>query len=161
MSRRWTHAETAMLRYYRTRGMRATDISKRLLIELGTHRTPAGVWSKASDLNLPDPDRIRRNEPSREEWVAAATRAAREAHLRPGDVMAGCRLRAAVRARQKAWRRILEAHPHVTVAGLARVSGFHWTSILHGLGRLSRRRDSSQQIMAAHVRRMPLTVSTP
>lgn len=161
MSWRWTNAEIAMLRYYRTRGMRATDISKRLLIELGTHRTPGGVWAKASDLKLPEPDRIRRNEPSREEWIAAATGAAKEARLRPGDVMAGCRLRAAVRARQKAWRHVLEAYPHVTVAGLARVSGFHWTSILHGLGRLNRRRESSQQLMGAHVRRMPLTVSTP
>lgn len=76
-------------------------------------------------------------EPSKDQWVATATLEARKAGVDVTRVLAGGRCRPIVVARWKSWQALLDANPHVSIGGLARVSGFDHASILHGLARLS------------------------
>jgi len=75
--------------------------------------------------------------PTREAWIRAATEAATEAGVCPVAVMAGVGTKAVQRARWAAWRAIMANDPSRSFLGLADVSGFHHTTILNALGRLS------------------------
>lgn len=72
-----------------------------------------------------------RYEPSKQEWIAAATLAAQEGRVSPSDVMAGVIRPNITAARWRAWKALLEANPKLSVAGVARVSGFDHSSLLH------------------------------
>lgn len=95
------------------------------------------IKDRAKRLKLPIATYRERLTPSKAEWVEIASQIAREAKLRPSDVLAGCRYKKAVWARWRAWRAILEANPHYSVAGVARTSGHDHTTVLHGLQRLA------------------------
>ena len=75
--------------------------------------------------------------PKNAEWIAVATRNARESKVRPSDLMAGVMLKPVVHARWRAWKEMKETYPHYSIAGIARTSGHDWTTVLHGLKRLS------------------------
>ena len=65
-------------------------------------------------------------------WLQYATEAAVAADIHPERVLTHCRDKASTRARWAAWAAIL-ATGRYTVAGLAKVCGWHHTSILYGL----------------------------
>lgn len=69
-------------------------------------------------------------------WIAHATREAFLAGLRPAAVIGGCKTKEAFRARWKAWRRILEAHPNLSNRCLALSCGYAPATIGNGLQRL-------------------------
>src|ERR1035437_152658 len=73
--------------------------------------------------------------PKNAEWIAVATRNARESKVRPSDLMAGVKLKPVVHARWRAWKEMKEIYPHYSIAGIARTSGHDWTTVLHGLKR--------------------------
>lgn len=75
--------------------------------------------------------------PKKAEWIAVATEKALAADVRPSDVMAGRKLKPVVRARWAAWKAMQDRYPHYSIAGIARTSGHDWTTVLHGLKRLS------------------------
>lgn len=95
------------------------------------------IKDRAKRLKLPIATYRERLTPSKAEWVEIASQIAREAKLRPSDVLAGCRYKAAVRARWAAWKEVLDRNPNYSIAGLGRTSGHDHTTILHGLQRLS------------------------
>lgn len=88
--------------------------------------------------------RMHKTEPSRESWIDAATGAAAAFGLRPSDVLGGKLGAKYAKARSIAWQAVLEAFPKVSVAGLARVSGYNHTSILSSIGTLKRNRERMQ-----------------
>ena len=77
------------------------------------------------------------NWPTPEIWIAAARAEAKEANVSVRAVLAGSRLKHHCVPRWRAWRRVLTDNPRFSVLGLARVSGWDHSSILHGLTRLS------------------------
>ena len=70
-------------------------------------------------------------------WLQYATEAAVAADIHPERVLTHCRDKASTRARWAAWAAIL-ATGRYTVAGLAKVCGWHHTSILYGLKMIRR-----------------------
>lgn len=105
-------------------------------ISKALHLSARRVRERAKKLNLPTIPYREMLSPSKDEWVQIASQKAREARIRPSDVLAGCRYPAAVRARWEAWDEVLGLNPHYSIAGVARVSGFDHTTILNGLSRL-------------------------
>jgi hypothetical protein len=92
---------------------------------------------KAEDMDLPMQPMKKSFEPLRSDWIAIATQKANEVKIPPGIVLAGAGGYAGVVARWRAWREILDIHPQLSIAGVARVSGFDHTTILYGLRRLN------------------------
>lgn len=92
-----------------------------------------------NDLHLSAPTLDRLYQPSKQDWIKAATDQAIKAKVRPSDVMAGSRTRAISFARWRAWKAVLDENPHVSIAGVARISGFDHTSVLNGIARLAGR----------------------
>lgn len=95
------------------------------------------LWTRARQLGLNrDGFAARRNQPTDQEWIAAATYRANEGGLKPHLVIAGvCRRQHAI-ARWKAWQDLMHGNPAYTLAGVGRATGFDHTSIRYGLGRL-------------------------
>ena len=75
--------------------------------------------------------------PSLAVWLAAATQAAQESGVSPSLVIGPSRKCQATWARWNAWKRILDANPAYSIAGLARTCGWDHTAILYALKRLS------------------------
>lgn len=94
------------------------------------------VRTRARQMGLPKPSRAVLFAPSKLEWVTIATQKAREARVRPSDVMAGCGYRAAVYARWQAWRAVKALNPRYTLAGVARTSGFDHSTLVSAFRRL-------------------------
>lgn len=131
MSFRWLHHECAYLDLHWTGSKSAPEIGRVL------DKSTGAVIERARSRGLPvrRESRLPRTEPSKAEWVRIATVVAREAQVSPCKLLAGVRERRICEARWKAWRAILIASPNYSIAGVGRVSGFHWTTILHGLER--------------------------
>jgi hypothetical protein len=70
-------------------------------------------------------------------WVAAVTEEAKASELHPSLLLGGCRKYKVARARWRAFKRVLDDHPRISIKRLAIASGFDHTTILHGLKRLS------------------------
>jgi hypothetical protein len=139
MPRIWTREEIDIVLAGRAAGKLATNISADILTHLGTVRTISAVNTKAAIMRAPRrpaKHREKSYEPDLQLWITAATQEARNAKLRPCDVIGGVRTRQHVRARWRAWRTIITDNPNVSVAGLGRVSGFDHTSILHSFARM-------------------------
>lgn len=100
-------------------------------------RNQSTVFHNAARMGLPKIKTLRLGEPPADEWVEIATQHALEAGLSPGEFLAGCKLRRASKARWRAWRAILDRDHRYSVAGVARVSGFDHTSVLHGLAQVA------------------------
>lgn len=98
------------------------------------------VQRRCRKLKLPHEniDRRKRGEPTRQEWEAIATECAKAAGVCPFKVMAGCVANGAARARGVAWKTALDRCPRWSIAGVARVSGFHHTAIMAALKRIQR-----------------------
>ncbi|MBU6427364.1 hypothetical protein KGQ27_04010 [Patescibacteria group bacterium] len=77
-------------------------------------------------------------------WLQYATEAAVAADIHPERVLTHFRDKASTRARLAAWAAIL-ATGRYTVAGLAKVCGWHHTSILYGLKMIRRSENISAQ----------------
>lgn len=71
--------------------------------------------------------------PTDQEWIDIATQKAREARVRPSDLMAGSRLPKVIAARWAAWQAIMALNPRYSLAGVGRTTGFDHTSIRHAL----------------------------
>lgn len=97
--------------------------------------TGCRVRCRARALGLSLPAMRNVYQPPRADWIEIATRRAQEAKLAPRDVLQGCRLKAVARVRWAAFQEVLDKHPSCSVAGLARLTGFDHTGILHGLRR--------------------------
>lgn len=69
-------------------------------------------------------------------WTAIATQEAHRDGLDPVALLAGAVRKGYPEARWRAWRRVLDASPHYTIAGVGRASGHHWATVLYGLKRL-------------------------
>jgi hypothetical protein len=93
------------------------------------------VRLRAVKLGLSYPGIKQIYQPPRRAWIEIATRRALEAKLAPKDVIQGCRLKAVARVRWAAFQEVLDRYPICSVAGLARLTGFDHTGILHGLRR--------------------------
>ena len=76
---------------------------------------------------------IARNTPPREVWIEAATQEARRSRVQPSLVMAGGLGDRVVRARWRAWRRVKDADPGYSLAGIGRISGFHHTTVRYSI----------------------------
>lgn len=94
------------------------------------------VTRRAKHLGLDFPSEAETKRPSKAEWVATATRKAQEARIPASHVLGGAKHRKAVKARWEAWRDILDGNRDYSINGVATVSGFDHTSILHGMKRL-------------------------
>jgi hypothetical protein len=70
-------------------------------------------------------------------WISAATCAAQEAGIKPGAIIGGSMQKNVCMARWMAWKRLLDSNPRYSLAGLARVSGWHHTTIMYGMRRLA------------------------
>lgn len=101
-------------------------------------RTPVAVMVMAQKHRLKSPfkSRLDRYQPPKSEWVRIATEKANDASVCPVKVLAGVRASAYRVPRWRAWKAILESSPTYSIAGVARTSGFHHTSILSSLKRL-------------------------
>lgn len=75
--------------------------------------------------------------PSRTTWIATAATVAREEGIPVGAIVGGGQTKPVWRARWKAWKAVLDKNADYSVAGLARISGWHHTTILSGLRRLN------------------------
>lgn len=75
--------------------------------------------------------------PTDGEWIGVVQSVSEATGIAIGPILSGSRLRKVTHARWLAFKTILEAHPEYTIAGLARTSGFHHSSIMHGLSRLA------------------------
>lgn len=69
-------------------------------------------------------------------WIAAARQAAQEANVPLKHVLGGSKSTKAATARWKAWASLIEANPRYSIAGIARVSGWHHASVLYAMRRL-------------------------
>lgn len=78
------------------------------------------------------------SEPTKGEWIHAATLEAIAAHIAPIHILRGSKLRYHAHARWRAWRRLLDENPDYSVKGLSRVCGTDHSSILNGLWRLKK-----------------------
>lgn len=103
------------------------------IMKLDTKRVYARAWA----LGLPrHSKRKRASQPARALWINAAKAEAAASDVRTKDILCGVRLHKVVRARWRAFRAVLQQDPNCSIYGLARLSGFDHTSILHGLARL-------------------------
>lgn len=130
--RPWTYPERKKLRELWLK-IPSAEIGKIL------GRTSHAVRSYAQILHLPHYSQgvvAKFWEPSEQEWIAIATRHAEEARIKPSKLLAGCRTKPACIARWKAWEAVLASNDNYSIAGVARVSGFDHSSIIHGLKRL-------------------------
>ena len=75
------------------------------------------------------------NQPPEHEWLATASQIAQEANIRPASVVGWDMSRQASQARWKAWAAMLQSGKY-TIAGIARTSGVHHTSILHAMKKM-------------------------
>lgn len=75
--------------------------------------------------------------PTKAEWVACAEQAGKLMGVSPVKILAGVRDMRTVRARRRAFMFALKLNEKYSVAGVARVSGFHHTSVMYALRRHS------------------------
>lgn len=94
------------------------------------------VTARRIKMGLLSTKRLWQLEPSKAQWIDAATRCAEAVGVAPANVMAGVQDRKTALARWLAWEAMSKL-PGVSVAGIGRVSGFHHTSVMYGLGRLA------------------------
>lgn len=104
------------------------------------------VARRAKKLGLPKykvKRRLQRNapwrtvrHPSQEQWISVVKEHARDRRISAREVLCGNRHRPFVYTRWMAFKTILERFPNLSVLGVAKVSGFDHTAILHGLKRL-------------------------
>lgn len=146
----WTDEEIAFICDAWGEGLKLREISAQIVAVSGFRRSSSAIGGKVSRLGLPrrayylrcdkgtrhELSRIERTEPSTEAWMAAATLAANEAGVRPSELVGPSKRKSLGPPRWRAWRSVLDSYPHVSIAGLSRVSGFHHVSIIYGLGRL-------------------------
>lgn len=78
----------------------------------------------------------RRRWPSKEAWTEIAAEKAALCRVSPREVLCGALRRPAVHARWYAFQALFQRHPHVSLYGAAKISGFDHTAIMHGLKRL-------------------------
>jgi hypothetical protein len=100
---------------------------------LSAHR----VRTRARNLGLQHPGMRRILQPPARVWVDLVQKHAASLELAPRDVLEGNKCRAASLARWRAMQDILDMYPECSIAGLARITGFDRTGIMHGLRRLS------------------------
>lgn len=98
--------------------------------------TPRRVKTRALKLGLPTPRLARTYEPTKQDWIDIASTQAEAARINKVKLLAGERKRVYSEARWRAWRDLMALHPHISMAGMARVSGFHHTSVINGLRQL-------------------------
>lgn len=82
------------------------------------------------------PSRAPLTEPDEFAWIMAAHKAADQFGVRPAEVIGDFWTRHnknLIRARWTAWQLVLDTFPHVSAAGLGRVSGFDHTTIIRGV----------------------------
>lgn len=103
--------------------------------------------------------RYRATQPPVSAWLSAAHAAARETLTKPSDVLAGSTKGRCALARRIAWQAVLDAFPDVSIAGLARVSGFDHTSILSSLGRRKASRPMSKLSIETAPAKLPQPVN--
>ena len=101
-------------------------------------RRVENVWSRAYHLKIRALPRKVSWQPTDGEWIGVARAVAQDAQIEPALILGGSKLKRPVRARWKAWRKLLADYPEYSIAGLARTSGYHHTTILSGLRRLSK-----------------------
>ncbi len=75
--------------------------------------------------------------PSRQTWIECANQAADAAGIDVAHLLAGVKSKEVVRARQEALAAVMRKKNY-SIAGLARVSGFHHSTVLSNLRRLSK-----------------------
>ena len=95
------------------------------------------VRGRGKRLGLIRHPKIALNQPPDHEWFAIASQMALEAKIRPAAVLGWDMSRKACAARWKAWAAILQSGQY-TIAGVARTSGVHHTSILNALKRMEK-----------------------
>ena len=88
-------------------------------------------------LGLPKKGNSAAYSPPPEIWRIIVRQTAREARVGAREIMGYNPSQNVVWARWTAWKRLLDEYPQYSIAGLARVSGWDHTTILHGLKRLS------------------------
>ncbi len=91
---------------------------------------------RAKRLGLPLKPLRRLYEPTKAVWIDKASIRARELRQAPREVLAGAKGKKPSLARWRAWKDVLDEFPCCSIAGVARISGFDHTSVLHGLRRL-------------------------
>lgn len=77
-----------------------------------------------------------KRQPSAELWISAAREQAKDG-VALKDILSGGPSRKVAKARWRAFKAVLDGNPCVSLYGLAQVSGFDHTTILHGLARLN------------------------
>lgn len=103
--------------------------------KIGISNTP--IYARANLLGLPTHRRYRKiNKPPHQVWVNAAKAEAAASGVKAKEIICGVKRQPVAEARWRAFRAVLDQHPECSIYGLARVSGFDHTSILHGLARL-------------------------
>ena len=75
--------------------------------------------------------------PTQGEWIGVVNECAAAAGIEPSAILGGSRHRPVGRARWQAFKTLLDRYPNYSIAGLARTSGFHHSSILYGLSRFA------------------------
>ena len=75
--------------------------------------------------------------PSKRTWVRIVTEEAKAAGVDPVAVMAGSVRPGFAPVRWRAWRRLVDAPQGYSLAGIGKVSGFHWSAVMYGVHRLA------------------------
>lgn len=75
-------------------------------------------------------------EPSKGEWIHHGTVQGYLAGVPPRLLLGGSKAGRVAMARWKAFGAILDSNPRFSIAGVARVSGFHHATVLHGLKKI-------------------------
>lgn len=74
--------------------------------------------------------------PTDGEWIGAAMAEGELAGVNYKRILGGDRQAPVALARWKAFKRILDEYPNYSVAGLARTSGYHHSTVMYGIRRL-------------------------
>lgn len=75
--------------------------------------------------------------PTDGEWIGVVQTVSMQTGVPVGQILSGSRYKQVVDARWLAFKTLLDMYPEYSIAGLSRTSGFHHSSIIHGLHRLS------------------------
>lgn len=97
------------------------------------------VYSRLKSMNVKALTFSEVTAPTHGEWIGAAMWAAATYGVNYRHIISGYGPRGVALARWRAFEKVLADRPDYSVAGLARTSGFHHSSILHGLARLAGR----------------------
>lgn len=121
--------------------------------------SPSRVRTRAEYLGLGRRKISEILEPSWDAWEAAVKAYAEIDGVSSGEIFSGKRSKRVTAARWKAFKAILDTHPRCSIAGLGRVSGFHYATILHGLKRLSGASDKEVRVSGRSSNRRPKIIT--